>query len=157
MKVDFFAALTRCFLTTDLQPGLYFKLCKFLSICTPEELFFLKNCPITYNGINTAIISSLFQYGLFTQKEKDDGSGDICYILSDFAIALKQNSLNYDDGLHGASRLTSYELLAPLNLTEPTTMGQFSLEPIEPEEIKKAVDNAYRDTKLILDGGTAGD
>lgn len=125
MKIDYFAALTRCFLTTDLDGGLYFKLCKFLSACTPEELVFMENCPYDFKSGNTAIISALFQYGLFTQDE-DSETGETHYVLSDFAKALKQNCLNYDDGLHGNSRLVAYEQLAPLNLAETASWGEFS-------------------------------
>lgn len=118
MKIDYFSALTRCLLITDLNESLYFKLCKFLSICTPEELMFLKNCPNEYRGKNSAIISSLFQYGLFTQEDEKE-NGETLYKLSDFAKALKQNSLNYDIGLNGTQRIATYEQVAPLNLVEP--------------------------------------
>lgn len=130
MKVDYFAALTRCFLLTDLDGGLYFKLCKFLSICTPEELAFIEKCPYDFKGSNTAIISALFQYGLFTQ-DGDNETGETYYILSEFAKALKQNCLNYDDGLQGNSRLVTYEQLAPLNLAETSLWSNLSLIPTE--------------------------
>lgn len=135
MKVDYFAALTRCFLLTDLDGGLYFKLCKFLSICTPEELVFIGNCPYDFKGSNTAIISALFQYGLFTQDEGSEAE-ETYYILSDFARALKQNCLNYDDGLQGSSRLVAYEQLTPLNLAENSLWSNFSLTPIEGDSEK---------------------
>lgn len=120
LKIDYFAELTRCFLSTDLDSTLYFKLCKFLSTCTPEELFFLEKCKYDFKGKNNAIISSLFQYGLFTQIEEDETS-ETFYVLSDFAKALKQNSLNFKDGLHEKTRLVSYGQLAPLNLPESAT------------------------------------
>lgn len=120
MKVDYFATLTRCFLLTDLDQAFYFKLSKFLSICTPEELLYLKQCPYDITSENTAIISSLFQYGLFTQLD-DNETGETRYLLSDFAKALKQNSLNYEDGLGGQTRLISYGQLTPLNLPESAT------------------------------------
>lgn len=120
LKIDYFSELTRCFLTTDLDSTLYFKLCKFLSTCTPEELFFLEKCKYDFKGKNNANISSLFQYGLFTQIE-EDGTCETFYVLSDFAKALKQNSLNYKDESHGNTRLISYEQLAPLNLPESAT------------------------------------
>lgn len=137
MKVDYFASLTRSFLTTELDSGLYFKLCKFLSICTPEELVFIEKCPYDFKSSNNAIVSALFQYGLFTQVN-DDETGTY-YVLSDFAKALKQNSLNYEDGLRGQTRLCSYEQLVPLNLSETAT--------------KADIEALFNDT--ILDGGTA--
>ncbi len=117
MKIDYFAALTRCLLITDLNESLYFKLCKFLSICTPDELMFLKTCKYDFKGENNAIISALFQYGLFTQIE-EEGTGKTFYVLSDFAKALKQNCINFNDELHEKARLVSYEQLAPLNIAE---------------------------------------
>lgn len=120
MKIDYFAALTRCLLITDLNESLYFKLCKFLSICTPDELMFIKNCEYDFRGNNNTIISVLFQYGLFTQIEEQE-TIKTYYVLSDFAKALKQNCLNFNDGLHEKSRLISYEQLAPLNIPEAIT------------------------------------
>lgn len=140
MKVDYFATLTRCFLMTDLDGGLYFKLCKFLSICTPEELLFVEQCTYDFKSKNTAIISSLFQYGLLTQDD-DSETGETYYILSDFAKALKQNSLNFEEGLQGQTRLTTYKQLAPLNLAETASWDEFS--------------EMLNETGLTLDGGTA--
>lgn len=118
-KVDYFAALTRSFLITGLDRELYFKLCKFLSTCTLEELLFIKKCPYDLTSNNTAMISSLFQYGLFTSDD-DCETGETYYFPSDFAKALKQHSLNYEDGLRGQTRLCAYGQLAPLNLPEST-------------------------------------
>lgn len=42
-KIDYFAMLTRCFLLTDMQAALYYKLARFINICTPEELEFIKS------------------------------------------------------------------------------------------------------------------
>lgn len=123
LKINYFANLTRCFLTTDLDNTLYFKLCKFLSACTSEELFFLKNCNLDYKSENSVIISSLFQYGLFTPIEESE-TDKTFYILSDFAKALKQNSLNFEDELHEKPSFISYEQLAPLNLPEEITTAE---------------------------------
>lgn len=117
LKVDFFAALTRCFLLTDLNRDLYFKLAKILSVCTYIELEFLQSINIDFSSKNTTMISLLYQNGLFEQKERDDGG--ITYVLSDLAKALKQNSLNFDEGLSGKNRLVSLEQLAPLSIAEP--------------------------------------
>lgn len=121
LKVDYFAALTRCFLLTDLQQPLFFKLSKFLISCTAEELAYIRDCPENYSSDNTAMVSSLYQNGLFMQATKQDGSGEACYVLSDFAKALKQNCLNFDEGLNGASRLVGYDQLAPWNISEPVS------------------------------------
>lgn len=117
-KIDFFAQLTRCLLMTDLEKDLYFKLVNYIKICTPHELIFLKNFAITKSSENTAMISSLYQYGLFVQNDKISATNSR-YVLSDFAKALKQDCLNFDDGLNGQDRLSSYDKLGPLNIVEP--------------------------------------
>ena len=137
-KVDFFAALTRCFLLTSLDEALFFKLCKFILMCTPHELQFLSGIPTTYRSSNNSMISALYQYGLFTQEESFDG---VTYVLSDFGKALKQNSLNFDEGLRGENRIVTYERIAPLSIAEPLMF----------EEIQEAWNN----TDVILDGGSA--
>lgn len=116
-KIDYFAALTRCFLLTDLQLDLYFKLAKYLVMCTPEELDFLRNISMSCRETNSALISSLYQYGLFTHDE-NIGVNGARYILSDFGKALKQNSLNYEESFSGEKRRTSYGQLAPLSIAE---------------------------------------
>ena len=115
-KVDYFAMLTRCFLLTDLEEALFYKLAKYIDICTPYELDFMKSISYEYESDNNAMISSLYQYGLFLQGEKD---GKTVYVLSDFGKALKNNSLNFNDDVRGMERLTSYERLEPLNIAEP--------------------------------------
>lgn len=122
-KIDYFAQLTRAFLMTELEESLFFKLVKYLNICTPYELAFLRSVSIGYSTENNAVISSLYQYGLFVQETTD--SGDIKYILSDFAKALKQNCLNFNDGINGKTRLVSYDQISPLSIVEPLTVRTF--------------------------------
>lgn len=133
-KIDYFASLTRCFLMTSLSEDLFFKLSKFIIICTPGELQFLKDIPRTYRHKNTAIISSLYQYGLFVQGNQYDHD-DIMYELSDFGKALKQNSLNFDDGLGGDTRITLYDAISPLNIHEA----------MSDEMVEKMLDEVYND------------
>ena len=40
-KVDYFAQLTRCYLLTEMDNALYYKLAKFLILCTPEGLDYI--------------------------------------------------------------------------------------------------------------------
>lgn len=118
LKIDFYAALTRCFLLTDMDQTLFFKLSKFITSCTVEELQFLQGLPYDYFADNSAMISMLYQSGLFMHDEKPDGSEETCYVLSDFAKALKENCLNFDDERYVSDRLTHYHQLAPLNIAE---------------------------------------
>lgn len=126
-KVDFFANLTRCFLLSEFESELYFKLAKIISGLTCSELLFLQRISYDYTSKNNTMISLLYQDGLFIQHETDEG--EIQYVLSDLAKALKQNSLNSDEGILGISRFKSYEQLSPLNHpTTPvwSTIAQFS-------------------------------
>ncbi len=118
-KIDFFAQLTRCYLFTELSDELYMKLAKFLSMCTPSELVFLKELPVNAVLGNTMMASALAQYGLLTQKVMEDGS--IAFVVSDFGRSLKHNSLNFDDGIQGQKRLLSYEMMTPPELTQYAT------------------------------------
>ncbi len=118
-KIDYFAQLTRCFLLTDLSSDLYIKLAKFLSMCTPAELNFLRDLAVDYELENTMMTSALAQYGLLMQKVRVDGK--TVYALSDFGVSLKHNSLNFDDGLAGQRRLTSYQMMSPPELMQFAT------------------------------------
>lgn len=118
-KVDYFAQLTRCYLLTEMEDALFYKLARFLTLCTPEELDYISSFGYEETTVLTAMVSSLYQYGLFDQKEKENGGVD--YILSGFAKALKSNSLNFDEGTAGRVRILSYEQIAPLSISEPMT------------------------------------
>lgn len=119
LKIDYFATLTRCYLLTDMEDALYYKLARFINICTPEELEYIKAFDYNRKTKINAIISSLYQYGLFDQAEREHGGVD--YVLSGFAKALKDNSLNFDEGLNGRTRILSYNQIPPLNIAEPAT------------------------------------
>lgn len=111
-KVDYFAQLTRCYLLTEMDNALYYKLAKFLILCTPEDLDYIVS--FDYEGTTklTAMVSSLYQYGLFEQQEKQHGG--VSYALSGFAKALKYNGLNFNEGTSGEKRMVSYSQMAPL-------------------------------------------
>ena len=119
VKVDYFARLTRCFLLTDLENPLYFKLAKYLSMCTLEELEFLEMAQLDDAFDNSMMASSLYQYGLFAMNRREDGTTK--YVLSDFGKSLKQNCLNFDEGLQGQQRLSSYSMMTPEELPRYAT------------------------------------
>lgn len=135
-KIDYFAMLTRCFLLTDMEDALYYKLARFINICTPEELKYIKSFDYDKKSEINAVISSLYQYGLFDQAEKEHGGVD--YVLSGFAKALKDNSLNFDEGLHGRVRILSYEQIPPLNIAEPATWDD--------------IDSIINNNDVVIDG-----
>lgn len=135
-KIDYFAMLTRCFLLTDMEDALYYKLARFINICTPEELEYIKSFDYDKKSEINAVISSLYQYGLFDQAEKEHGGVD--YVLSGFAKALKDNSLNFDEGLHGRVRILSYEQIPPLNIAEPATWND--------------IDSIINNNDVVIDG-----
>lgn len=139
-KVDFFAMLTRAYLLECIQTQeLYFKLAKFLMLCTSDELEFLKCCDYNYASPITVMISALYQFGLFSQST--DANGEACYVLSDFAKALKQNSLNFYHDLRDIQRLGTYEAMQPLAIPEPISVND--------------INEIFSDTEITLDGGTA--
>ena len=104
-KVERFANLTRCFLLTDLQPELFFKLSKFIVMCTPKELEYLEGTAELEILPNSAMVFALCQYGLLIKRDMLSDE----YVLSDFAKALKQNCLNFNDGIGESIRITGYE------------------------------------------------
>lgn len=118
-KVDYFAQLTRCYLLTEMENALFYKLARFLTMCTPEELDYIASFDYDKTTDLTAMVSSLYQYGLFDQQEKENGGVD--YVLSGFAKALKYNSLNFDEGTGGRDPILSYAQIAPLGIPETMT------------------------------------
>lgn len=118
-KIDYFACLTRSYLYAGLEENLYLKLARFLTECTPGELEFLANTRIDARLDNTMMSASLYQYGLLMLEEQPDGTNK--YVLSDFGKSLKQNSLNFDEGLSGQMRLYSYDVMSPAALPQYAT------------------------------------
>lgn len=117
-KIDYFASLTRCFLLNEIENDLYYKLARFINMCTSDELDYIRDFDYNNRSKINAVISSLYQYGLFEQSESNDGTD---YVLSGFAKALKNNCLNYDEGLNSRDRILSYDQIPPLNIAEPTS------------------------------------
>lgn len=114
-KIDYFASLTRCFLLhDDMDEALYFRLAKFLVLCTSYELDFMKKSENDSEIENSAITSLLYQYGLFEQNVGDIENGGI-YRISSFGNALKECSLNFDDKEQSPGAITLSDL-APLEL-----------------------------------------
>lgn len=91
----------------------------FLVMCTPEELDYIASFGYEEATNLTVMVSSLYQYGLFEQQEKQHGGAN--YVLSGFAKALKYNSLNFNEGISGNNRIVSYSQIAPLSIAEPMT------------------------------------
>ena len=116
-KIDYYANLTRCFLLSNMELALYYKLANFISICIPEELSYIKDCDCNAKFDLNTMISSLYYHGLFEQVERTQGGAD--YVLSGFAKALKSSSLNFDEGLYAGKRFLTYDDVAPLSIAEP--------------------------------------
>ena len=138
-KVDYFAQLTRCYLLTEMENALYYKLAKFLVMCTSEELDYIASFGYEETTNLTVMVSSLYQYGLFEQQEKQHGGVD--YVLSGFAKALKYNSLNFNEGISGRNRIVSYSQITPLSISEPMTWED--------------IDNVFSGNKIIINGNEA--
>jgi hypothetical protein len=104
-KVDYFATLTRSFLLTDLKPDLFFKLSKFITMCTPQELEYLREMSVSDDFQNSAMVFALYQYGLFAREVMLNEEYNLTY----FAIALKDNCLNFNEGVGSRKRITCYD------------------------------------------------
>lgn len=139
LKIDYFAMLTRSFLYTEMDDQLYLKLAKFLSMCTPGELNFLRDVQYNDKLANSMMAASVYQYGLLMLEYRDDGKP--VFVLSDFGKALKQNSLNFDDGIKGQKRLVSYDAMIPAELQGFAT--------------NEDIDKLFQNQERILDGGNA--
>lgn len=140
-KIDYFAQLTRCYLLTEMESALYYKLARFITMCTPEELEYIASFDYDNTTKLTTMVSSLYQYGLFEHQEKENGGVD--YVLSGFAKALKSNSLNFDEGTNGRVRISSYAQITPLSIAEPMTFED--------------IDDMFNKNEIVIDGGTASD
>lgn len=115
-KIGYFAALTRAFLLECVQQPLYFKLAKYLVLCTSEELDYIKDKPINFQSENSIMVSALYQYGLFEAKNDSKAY----YVFTDFAKALKQNCLNFDERMGNKKGIVTYNDMKPSVL--PTTI-----------------------------------
>ena len=122
-----------------MEDALYYKLARFLTMCTPEELEYIALFDYEEKTALTAMVSSLYQYGLFDQQEKEHGGVD--YVLSGFAKALKSNSLNFDEGMGGRTRIVSYSQIVPLSIAEPATWED--------------LDRVFNDNEVVLNGNGA--
>ena len=138
-KIDCFAMLTRSYLYTEMDDQLYLKLAKFLSMCTPGELNFLRDVRYDDKLANSMMAASVYQYGLLMLEYQDDGKP--VFVLSDFGKALKQNALNFDDGINGQKRLVSYDAMIPAELQGFAT--------------NEDIDKLFQNQEIILDGGNA--
>lgn len=113
-KIDFFAMLTRSFLYTEMDKQLYSKLARFLAMCTPEELEFLRDMRYDDRIANSMMAYSVYQYGLLVPEYS--GGYEPGFVLSDFGKSLKQNALNFDDGIGNQKRIVSYDAMIPMEL-----------------------------------------
>ena len=116
-KVDYFAQLTRCYLLYEMEDALFYKLARFITLCTLEELEYISSFGYKATTVLTAKVSSLYQYGLFEQKEKESEGVD--YVLSGFAKALKSDSLNFGDKTNKENPILTYDEIVPLSIPEP--------------------------------------
>lgn len=123
-KVDYFANLTKSYLYEELDKELYFRLAKFLSMSTSEELLYISQCHEFEKYQKNAMISLLYRNGLFDQDVDDKSI--TTYVLSDYAKALKQHSLNYNDSFRGLKKLGSYADLRPLEISKAATWDEIN-------------------------------
>jgi len=119
IKVDYYAALTRCLLLTNLERDLYYKLVQILRQYTTDELEFIKQCPVDIRSENSSMVSILILGGLFCQDS--EGNGKAVYVLTDLAKALKKCCLNYGDENLKIPYYSGYRNLEAIPQMEPAT------------------------------------
>lgn len=122
MKVDCFAMLTRCLLLQEMEISLYFKLAQIINQCTPFELEYIREMGIDQKQKNSAMISSLYQYGLVEQNSNET---EVYYLFSGFGKALKANCLNYGDDTK-CKVFKTYNEVSPLAISEPALRGDIN-------------------------------
>lgn len=118
-KIDFYANLTTAFYLELVDADVFFKLAKFLLLLTYDELMFIRGCSEDFRSELTVMISSLYQFGLFDQVQIE--GNETRYVLSSFALSLKRNCLNFEEGVRGKERLGNYDELKPLMINRPAT------------------------------------
>lgn len=115
MKVDCFAMLTRCLMLQEMEIPLYFKLAQIINQCTSFELEYIRKIGIDEKQKNSAVVASLYQYGLIEQIENET---EVYYIFSGYGKALKGNCLNYGDDTKSETIL-NYDDISPAFIPEP--------------------------------------
>lgn len=121
-KIEYYSNLFCCYLVCDLDEALLFKLISILEDCTSFDLDYIKNLSYKKEKLLDTPISYLINDGLF--EICDNTESEVRYKLSGLAIALKQNSLNYRNGLENIERITTFVNIPQYSIIEPMTSDE---------------------------------
>lgn len=64
--------------------------------------------------------------------------GSVAIFCAYFAKALKNNSLNFNEGISGRDRIVSYSQISPLSISEPMTWED--------------LDDVFSENEIVIDG-----
>lgn len=73
-----------------------------------------------------------------SNRKQERKNGGVDYVLSGFAKALKNNSLNFNEGISGRDRIVSYSQISPLSISEPMTWED--------------LDDVFSENEIVIDG-----
>lgn len=118
-KIKYYTSLLVCGIIFELKEELLFKLINIIEKCTSFDLDYIKDYDYKKENLLNTRISYLFNDGLF--EFCDETENEVRYRLSGLAVALKQNSLNYEEELNGIPRIKRIEEIRQYPVVEPMT------------------------------------
>lgn len=137
-KIQYYSSLFSCYLLCEIEEGLLFKLVNILERCTSFDLDYIRNFDYQKESLLDTQISYLINDGLF--ELCDDAEHEVRYKLSGLAIALKQNSLNYENELGTMERIKEIGKLPMYSVIEPITSDEIDKKFEEPKIFKCSLD-----------------
>ena len=135
-KIKYYANAFRCWLVCEIESELLFKIISLLDRLTSYDLDYIASFGI--DDIKTPDIRMSYLVGehIFSQCEDNE-----CYHLTSLGKMLKDNCLNYDDGLNGRKRVLSMN-----DLSQAVLFGTATEESVE---------KFFKNGEIIIDGGSA--
>ena len=100
--------------------------------------YYPKTSPTTSDGGGLYVNVPLVNTDVLWSRAEAKGDGYIDYVLSGFAKALKNNSLNFNEGISGRDRIVSYSQISPLSISEPMTWED--------------LDDVFSENEIVIDG-----
>ena len=135
-KIKYYANAFRCWLVCEIELELLYKIISLIDRLTSYELDFISSFGVNETRAIDVRISYLVGEHIFKQVNDSER-----YQMTDLGVMLKENCLNYDDGLDGRKRVLTVDDLAQANL----------LGTANEEAVKKFFEN----NQVFIDGGSA--
>ena len=115
-KIKYYANAFRCWLVCDMKLDLLYKIISLLDRLTSYELDYIASFDLDKTKPVDVWMSYLVCDNIFKQTDNSN-----CYQLTSLGQMLKQNCLNYDEGLNGRERVLAFENLQKAELMEAIT------------------------------------